>query len=346
VPEEEILSEAANVAPVSPGWRRWVAVSLLRGTPLAKVISTMVAEGIDEADAARLCASVFIDPVFEAAEWANGQLKKLESVLAMRQQMRALAPEPAEVERRAGVGREEFLADYYAANRPVLLEDVCDDWRALERWTPEYLTQILGHQEVEVMAGREADALYERNAGEHRNHMPFDEYVAKILATEWSNDLYLVANNKLLESEVASPLWEDISFDERYLLADERRNRTFLWFGPAGTVTPMHHDIMNILFHQISGSKRFTLVSPLETHCVSNSVGVYSDVDPLAPDLARFPRYARAHPIQVTVNAGETLFVPVGWWHHVLALDLSVSVSTTSFRFPNTVSWSNPKQIL
>ncbi|MCA9637063.1 MAG: cupin-like domain-containing protein, partial [Myxococcales bacterium] len=36
------------------------------------------------------------------------------------------------------------------------------------------------------------------------------------------------------------------------------------------------------------------------------------------------------------------LFLPVGWWHHVRALDLSISVALNAFARPNTFDWYKP----
>jgi hypothetical protein len=332
----------AEAKEVTYEWHRWAALSMLRGMSVVQAVAVMVRQGIPEDEAAAACALLFSDPTFEAGKSVMQHLRKLESVLDMRQQMQDLSPPAREIDRRSGLSRQAFLYEYYAPNRPVILEDVCDQWPALSLWTPDYLTETLGGAEVEVMADRDADAAYEENAHVHRTRMPFDEYVAKVTATEWSNDLYLVANNKLLESAVAAPLWRDFTLDARYLAAKKAKKVTFLWFGPGGTVTPLHHDLMNIMFHQVCGWKRFILISPLETHCLSNRVGVYSDVNPLVPDFQRFPRFAKTHPYQVTVGPGEALFVPAGWWHHVQALELSVSVSSTSFVFPNKVKWDNP----
>lgn len=326
--------------------RRAAALLLLRGTAIADTVATMVREGVGEEEAAAVCGRLYTDPAFEAGERVGQELRKLESVLTMRQQMRDLSPPTDEIDRRCGLRREEFLHEYYAPNRPVILEDVCDSWPALDTWTPEYLARKLHGAEVEVMTGRASDQNYEVNSAAHRTRMPFDEYVARLRAVESSNDLYLVANNKLLESEAARPLWDDFTLDPRYLQPDTKRAATFLWLGPAGTVTPLHHDLMNVLFHQVSGWKRFILISPLETHCVSNSVGVFSDVDPVAPDEERFPRFETTHRLQVSVGPGEVLFIPVGWWHHVAALEVSISLSTTSFAFANTIAWTNPTRIL
>ena len=172
--------------------------------------------------------------------------------------------------------------------------------------------------------------------------MPFDEYVAKIESEGRSNDTYLVANNKLLATEAALPLWDDFSLDERYLGPDPNRTHAFLWFGPAGTVTPLHHDSVNVLFNQIDGWKHFILIPSLEIHRVYNNLAVYSAVDPLNPDLEQFPLFADAQQLHLDVGPGQTLFIPAGWWHHVEATEASISISFTNFAFSNDIEWSNP----
>jgi ribosomal protein L16 Arg81 hydroxylase len=45
---------------------------------------------------------------------------------------------------------------------------------------------------------------------------------------------------------------------------------------------------------------------------------------------------------EVVLSPGEGLFIPVGWWHHVRALEPSLSVSFTSFGAPNRFDWYYP----
>lgn len=40
-------------------------------------------------------------------------------------------------------------------------------------------------------------------------------------------------------------------------------------------------------------------------------------VDPLKPDFSRFPLFSRATPIKVRVNAGDLLYLPSLWFHHL-----------------------------
>jgi ribosomal protein L16 Arg81 hydroxylase len=336
------MAEQSNGSRLPIEWRRWAAVALMKGAPLAEVLSTLGAQGFPEGDAIRYTASLYDDPALDAGRWLAQQLQKTNSVLTMREQMRALSDVPLDADRRSGVSQKEFLDRYYSQNQPVLMTDSCDRWPALSLWNPAYLVEKLGSTEVEVMAGRESDPEYEINSNDHKFMMPFDEYVAKIGAESRSNDTYLVANNKLLATEAALPLWDDFSLDERYLGPDPNRTHAFLWFGPAGTVTPLHHDSVNVLFNQIDGWKHFILIPSLEIHRVYNNLAVYSDVDPLKPDLEQYPLFADVQQIHLDVGPGQTLFIPVGWWHHVEATEASISISFTNFAFSNDVDWRHP----
>ena len=323
-------------------WRRWAAVALMKGSPLAEVLAVLGAQGFVEGDSIRYCASLYDSPVFDAGRWMAQQLAKVHSVLSMREQMRGLSEVPFDIDRRSGLTQKEFLDQYYAQNTPVFMTDVCDSWSARTLWNYEYLVDKLGSVEVEVMADRDADPKYEINANDHRFKMPFDEYVAKIQATGRSNDTYLVANNKLLATEAALPLWDDFTEDERFLAPDPKHTHAFLWLGPAGTLTPLHHDSVNVLFNQVDGWKHLILIPSLEIHRVYNNLAVYSEVDPLKPDLEQYPLFGDVQQIHIDVGPGQSVFIPAGWWHHVESLEPSISISFTNFAFNNDIQWNNP----
>jgi len=68
---------------------------------------------------------------------------------------------------------------------------------------------------------------------------------------------------------------------------------------------------------QVYGTKRWILHPPEMSHNL-----YYGRVDPFSPDLELYPRYKEAMPkrFDVTVEAGEQIFWPAGWWHATLAL--------------------------
>jgi ribosomal protein L16 Arg81 hydroxylase len=327
---------------LTDSWRRWLAENQLLGTSETAIIDILMSQGLPESVARAELDAVRLDDNLVPARWVVQRLRKLESLLESQQRMHRLDPAYAEVPRRSGLTSDQFLREHYAANRPVLLPDVADRWAALQSWTGDYLIEHVGNEVVEVMTGREGDEHYEENLDAHRTSMVFRDYVGRVETSSPTNDIYLVANNHFFERPGAGALLSDISQDERILDPGSAQSQMFFWYGPAGTVTPLHHDTSNVLLTQVRGSKRVRLVPALESHKVYNEVAVYSRVDAEAPDLDQFPLFAGVTSLTVDLGAGDALFVPVGWWHHVRSLEVSISVSFTNFRFPNAFDWSFP----
>ncbi len=110
-----------------------------------------------------------------------------------------------------------------------------------------------------------------------------------------------------------------------------------IWIGPAGTLTSLHHDLTDNLLVQLVGRKRVIMASPAETGKLYNNVAVFSDIPDLTDpglDLSVYPKLADIRLLDVTLEPGEGLFLPVGWWHQVVALDFSVSMTYTNFVWP------------
>ena len=128
---------------------------------------------------------------------------------------------------------------------------------------------------------------------------------------------------------------DDVRVDPEWFDPTRLAGGTSFWLGPAGTVTPLHHDTTNILFCQLYGRKELVLVSPLEAALLPEARGFYST---LRADTEPFP--ARRH--RLVLAPGEALFLPVGWWHEVRALDVSISFSLLAFRRPNVFDEYQP----
>ena len=152
----------------------------------------------------------------------------------------------------------------------------------------------------------------------------------------------VVAGNEVIERSALSGLMADVPLFPGILEAHRARNSVFFWYGPAGTVTPLHHDPCNIVLTQIRGRKKLKLYSPMQTPLLYNELGVFSRVDAERPDLEAYPQFAGAAAMETELAPGEALFIPVGWWHHVRSLDVAVSVSATCFAAPNSYGWDMP----
>lgn len=103
------------------------------------------------------------------------------------------------------------------------------------------------------------------------------------------------------------------------------------WFGPQGTISPLHQDPQQNFLVQVLGRKYIRLYSPQEseavypheTHILHNT----SQVDVENPDLEKFPKFTEAPFLSCILSPGDTLFIPAKYWHYVRSLDLSFSVS-------------------
>ncbi|HUJ27214.1 MAG TPA: cupin-like domain-containing protein [Myxococcales bacterium] len=314
-----------------PNWQQWIAENLALGVPEATLVGVLLREGFDSAQVRAAVASAAIDPQRLLAARLSRRLQKLAWVLDVQERCRALRPWPIERARRPS--RQEFLERWYSQNHPVILTGVIDDWPALRSWTPGYLRRMLGHHLVEIQADRARDPDYERNSIAHKKMVPFAELVDAAFGGA-SNDRYMTANNADKNAAFLRDAFAEVRMPAGYF-TPEWSGRAFLWLGAAGTVTPLHHDLTNNAMAQVVGRKRVKLVSPLQSALVYNSRHCFSEVDPEAVDAARFPLFAKAQVQEVLLEPGELLFLPVGWWHHVRALDPSITVSMTNFVFDN-----------
>uniref|UniRef100_A0A1A8A7A0 Jumonji domain containing 7 n=1 Tax=Nothobranchius furzeri TaxID=105023 RepID=A0A1A8A7A0_NOTFU len=103
----------------------------------------------------------------------------------------------------------------------------------------------------------------------------------------------------------------------------------------------VHKDPYENLYCVISGEKHFILLPPTDRPFIPYGVyrpAVYLEqdsgefkvvgtedsqkvpwipLDPLEPDLEQYPQYRWAQPLRCSVKAGEMLYLPSLWFHHV-----------------------------
>lgn len=237
------------------------------------------------------------------------------------------------VDVRTRLSGDEFYESYYFTNRPVLVKGAMAGSPAVRTWSPAYLAAQYGAVPVTVTAGRTADPDYEANFADTVRTMTLRELVDRLDAEPASNDYYLVARNFFFDQPALWPLRRELEPPADIIDRDDGRPGTVkMWLGPGATVTPLHHDEHSILFAQVFGRKQFKLIPPFDAPRLYVRRRYYSPVDPENVDLARYPAFARASVLDVVVEPGDLLFLPVGWWHWVRALDVSISVTFSAFR--------------
>jgi len=321
--------------------RAWVVENLVAGVARAELVARLATQ-MPRARARREIDAIAASPLLPVAAQLARRARRLELALALGRAHARAAPAPTTIERRSTPGAREFFRDYWAAHRPVVLDDVVERWPALGKWTPRWFREHFGRETIEVTTGREADPFYDMNYKAHVERMRMDRFIDRVLAAGRTNDLYMVSNNFTMRRPRFRALLRDVKPPAR-LFERLQPEATSLWIGPAGTVTPLHHDTTNILFTQLYGRKQIELVSPQESALLVDPVhGFYSPVELERLAEAEHPALRELLVRRVIVRPGDALFIPAGWWHRVTSLDVSISFSLLGFRRPNDFAWYKP----
>jgi hypothetical protein len=328
---ESIVPDRAN-----DDWRRWIAENLLVGQRPESVIETMIARGFSTQEAMHEVRSALISPYVRGAQLLLERLKKRDWLLAVYRKSRRLDRQSSEIDRRHRLSRAEFLSEYYALNRPVVITGMMDDWPAMRTWNLDYFSRVFGDREVEVQMGRLAAANYEIESQKHVGKIRFGEFIEKVRAAGETNDFYLTANNNSSNRRALAELWDDIIQIPEYLAAETPGG--FLWIGPKGTVTPFHHDLTNNFMAQVIGQKRVKIAPSWDLPLMRNHLHCFSQVD--GRSLTQVPHAPLGEPQidEVVIGPGEILFLPIGCFHYVHGIEISITVSFTNFVFDNDFS--------
>jgi len=242
------------------------------------------------------------------------------------------------IERRKDLSYDEFVRDFLNPNRPVIITDAIQKWRALSRWTSEFFKTRYSSMEVTIDG----------------KQYKFGEYMDLVAESSYDNPAPYLRAQRL--HKLFPDLMQDIEPLPKYYFPNWADSRFFFTItmndltdlsaaeicigGTGGSFPNTHYDVLrlHVLLSQILGRKRFILFSPAQTPFLyaKNNKSLINDVE--NPDLEKFPLFAKAVPLRFVLEAGETLFIPGGWWHTTQMLSTSISVSRN---FVNSSNWTD-----
>ncbi|HYH99656.1 cupin-like domain-containing protein [Hyalangium sp.] len=323
--------------------RRWIAENLARGVSAEQLLALLLQFDVDPFQARAELEAAAAHPAVRAARPLAPRRQEIEALLDVYSSLHQQSPEAGRIDRRVRLSPAEFFEQYYFRHRPVVMEGLLSDWPASNHWSPESFAERFGDVEVELMAGRETITDPDFHGDLLVRTLRMREFVARLRAARQTNDFYLVARNHLLQNPALSALRDEIRAPAGFVIPDLREpDSTHLWFGPAGTLSNLHHDEINVLFCQVYGRKRFWLIPSFEIQRLYNDRGFYSAVDILSSQPERYPDFQRANVASVIVGPGDALLIPVGWWHAVRSLEVSISVTFVRFALPQRNHWLKP----
>ena len=222
------------------------------------------------------------------------------------------------------ISREDFYENYLKKRKPVVIRNMARKWPAYQKWTMDYMKEMVGDIEVPLYDSSKADPAAPINTAAAK--MKFTEYID--LIKETPTDLRIFFFDPI---KAAPQLLNDYIFSKD-LMGGFLDKYPSMFFGGKGSVTFMHFDIdMSHIFHtHFNGRKHILLFDykwkerlyklPFATYALE-------DYDIEHPDFEKFPALDGIEGIECYLEHGDTLFMPTGWWHWMKYLDGSFSIS-------------------
>jgi len=226
-----------------------------------------------------------------------------------------------DIDRVKTISRKDFADSYFTPLRPLIIEDIAQSWPALKKWTPDFFKQQHGDKQVKVY--NESFVEAGDNYMSQARSISLKEFIDAIMTT--SQDLRMFLYN--IKSGIPE-LVNDVVFPD--LVDGLSKQFIFMFFGCKDSVTQMHFDIdMSHVFHTaIFGRKTITLF-PFEQgknlHHYPFTCRSYVDVH--QPDFEEYPGLKDAQGYRFVLEPGETLFIPSGYWHHLVYEEASCAIS-------------------
>ncbi|MCG8599077.1 MAG: cupin-like domain-containing protein [Verrucomicrobiales bacterium] len=327
------VATPSKKSPFTKEWMEWIEENLEIAVPTGKMTDAMVDDGILRSEAEAMIRTLELVRSLKESKESSSSFQKAEWIFESLAHLDESAP--TEIESRDKIGRDEFYSQFYFQNRPVLIES----WRELDcldtslSW--DSLRSRFHEETVEIQTERNQDLHYERNSHDHKSTIQFGEFLDAVLNDTESNDIYLTANNGERNRELFSEITDSSDWMPAFMDKQNVERKAFLWIGPKGTTTPLHHDLTNNLLLQVRGEKLVFLFPPCHYFRSYNDFHCYSDFDCESPDFDRFPQAKGINIRKCVLREGQMLFLPVGWWHQVKSLSPSISITAVNFQDSN-----------
>ena len=238
------------------------------------------------------------------------------------------------VERRAGdLSEDQFLSEYVAMSRPVVIREAVAHWPARSRWRDkDYLKHRSGHHRVFAYPHENLNVTANNEVG--KREMSFADAIDFLHAPETAVGFVGTAMPIELLPDVGDFRFFSGPDEPAFFYHDIR----YFLFRNAGT-TWHYHPMDETLMCQLIGRKRVGLLHTLSprAHAIRNIfVRETYYTDPAAFD--GFDNSGHAW-FEATLDEGDALYIPPLWWHGIVPL-------TRDFGVTAPVTWRSPLPVI
>ncbi|MVN20834.1 cupin-like domain-containing protein [Mucilaginibacter arboris] len=239
------------------------------------------------------------------------------------------------IDKRSNLSQADLIKEYIEPSVPVVLTDAARNWKAMGKLTPQFFKENYGNltKEIKGVAYKMADVVDMIMKATPENQAPYPynfnlkQYFPELL-TDFTPEILYSKSDR-----INHPLLP------QFLLHGTTPYEIFL--GGKGSFFPfLHIDALNLhtQITQVYGSKDFILYPPEQTpYLYPNANNAkFSWVDIFNPDYKKHPLFKEAKPLKFTLNEGETLLFPTGWWHSTQIHEPCISFGRSQL---NAANW-------
>jgi histone arginine demethylase JMJD6 len=230
-----------------------------------------------------------------------------------------------EVQKVGDISYKDFMENFYKPGIPVVFKNASKVWKANGLFKPDWFRKNFGDRAIEKNGKKytmnEVLDLVETSTESNPAPYPFIFDIPALLPEV----LPLI---EPLDLNYAKPNW----LGSKWFKKGSWGSVTEIFIGgPGGKFPYVHLDYyhLNAWITQLYGDKQFTVFPRgQEEFLYPKSDDPWrSDINIFNPDYEKYPLYRNATPINFTVSAGETLFIPFGTWHTAYSLTPTISVA-------------------
>ncbi len=225
------------------------------------------------------------------------------------------------------ISKEEFQRKYMKPQKPVIIRNFYGkDAPLYSKWSFEYFAKELGDLDVGIFDDESSDRDDSKSYKNADMTMKFGDYLNLLQSGPTQKRIFLFNIFKHLPS-----MKKDITYPN--LGVNFIKKLPFVFFGGKGAITRIHQDMdmSNVFLTELKGRKRIVLFDPSYSDLLYRyPFGVHSSIDPDKPDYDRFPGLEKVKGYECEIEAGDTIFMPSAYWHHIEYLEGSFGVAVRS----------------
>jgi hypothetical protein len=232
-----------------------------------------------------------------------------------------------EIERVKTITKEDFYKNYVKKQKPLVIEQLTADWPAYDKWKLEYIKEIAGNEVVPLYDDRPVS--HKDGFNEAHATMKMSDYVNLLMTKPTNYRIFAYNFMSKIPSLQNDFIWPKIGL--RLI-----KQMPMLFFGGENAKVFIHYDIdySNILHFHFHGKKQCILFAPTETpylYKVPHALISREDIDFDNPDFEKFPALKKAKGLVCTLQHGEMLYMPEGYWHYMRYVTPGFSMSLRAF---------------